>query len=349
MVNLYMQQEKERKSGKEKSKKRFGKLRHGEPPSSIEKIFIEAEIDHNLVFKPPTLTPDRTNPSSVSPARPASSRVEATSTKPPSQRAVLPSLDSTPRPPSPKPPSPTEASQRAYSPILDTQRPPSPKPLSLRAVSPRPEPTLLVQHACATKIQSAFRGSKARKSFIALKGLARLQRLAKGYNVKRQTINAMKYMQQLVRVQSQIQSRRVKRLENQSQVEKDDARKAETEASNDTWDDSMLTKQEKDARSQKKIDAIAKRERSMAYAHSHKLSRNSPKSTQDIGSSGRLSLWWKWMDHKLLLASHVPSQSQPLRDNRLTPTKLTKGKARQNSNLKKRTMSYPPTQQGLES
>uniref|UniRef100_A0A5B6ZGI4 Uncharacterized protein n=1 Tax=Davidia involucrata TaxID=16924 RepID=A0A5B6ZGI4_DAVIN len=55
----------------------------------------------------------------------------------------------------------------------------------------------------------------ARRSFRALKGLVRLQGVVRGQNVKRQTMNAMKHMQLLVRVQTQIQSRRIQMLENQ--------------------------------------------------------------------------------------------------------------------------------------
>ena len=90
--------------------------------------------------------------------------------------------------------------------------------------------------------------------------------------MKRQTVNAMKYMQQLVRVQSQIQSRRIKTLENKAQAERDEAKwAAASEAGNGNWDDSVLTKEERDARSQRKTDAVIKRERSMAYAYSHKV------------------------------------------------------------------------------
>ncbi|KAL0711258.1 hypothetical protein Bca4012_018236 [Brassica carinata] len=442
-------QEAERKNGKEKRKKGFGKLGCGETssflptfrePSSIEKIFGEAERDHNLVFRPP----DRSNPSSPSPPpplrptspridssraaspkhlpttadvprldsprslspkppdpskpssapasappspplRPASIRVlsqrisphsvlspkpvpqrvaspQAAPVKPPSPRsdspqALPPKLPSprsdpprleSPRPSSPKPrdpprsDSPSPPSPRRELPRLDAPRPTTPRSLSPKTISPkavqpreivsRPEPTHSVQHASATKIQAAFRGYKARKSFRALKGLARLQRVVKGYNVKRQTVNAMKYMQQLVRVQSQIQSRRIKKLENQAQVEKDEEKGSASEAGNDNWDDSVLTKEERDARSQSRIDAVIKRERYMAYAYSHKLWRNSPKSAQDVLNSGGLSHWWNWGDRQLPLASHVPSRSQTLRDYMLTPTKLSASPLSQSSN-----------------
>ncbi|CAN6830825.1 hypothetical protein Bca4012_028711 [Brassica carinata] len=403
----------ERKNVKEKRKKGFGKLRRGEP-SSIEKIFGEAERDHNLFFRPstPPPDPDRSNPPSYSPPplRPASPRVaspRAASPKPhPPPRADLPRLDpprppdlsepssasasapppplkpastrvpsqrinppivpsprptsprvvspqavpqklpspradslrlNNPRPSSPKPPSPRADPPRlntprppspgAEPPTLDaprpiTPRPPSPRPVSPRPVQrreivPRPEPTLLVQHASATKIQAAFRAYMARRSFRALKGLVRLQGVVRGHSVKRQTINAMKYMQQLVRVQSQIQSRRIKTLEYKAQAERDEAKwAAASDAGNGNWDDSVLTKEERDARSQRKTDAVIKRERSMAYSYSHKLWKNSPKSA---ASTGGLPLWWNWMDQQLPLASPAPSH----RDYRLTPTRLS--------------------------
>ncbi|ESQ38993.1 hypothetical protein EUTSA_v10001347mg [Eutrema salsugineum] len=288
-----------------------------------------------------TPRPPSPKPPSPRDASPRTDTSRLNTPRPPSPREASPRADppklDTPRPPSPKPPSP-----RAEPPRLDAPRPTTPKPPSPRAVSPRavqrreivyrPEPTLLVQHASATKIQAAFRGYVARRSFRALKGLVRLQGVVRGYSVKRQTINAMKYMQQLVRVQSQIQSRRMKMLDNQAQVEKDEAKWAASEAGNDNWDDSVLTKEERDARSQRKIDAIIKRERSMAYAYSHKLWKNGPRSTQDIRTSGGLPLWWNWVDRQHPLASPVPSHSQPLRDYRLTPTRLSSSPLSQSSN-----------------
>ncbi|CDY30433.1 BnaA04g25340D [Brassica napus] len=348
--------EAERKSGKEKSKKKgFGKLRRGESssflpifrePSSIEKILAEAERDHNLVFRPPT-PPDQSNPPSASP--------------PPPLRPASPHSPLKPGVLSPKPTSPRVPPPRAEPLTLDTPRTTTPKPLSPRAelreeIVSRPEPTLFVQHASATKIQAAFRGYTARRSFRALKGLVRLQGIVKGYSVKRQTVNAMKYMQKLVRVQSKIQSHRIRTSENQTQVEKD--------AVNDHWDDSVLTKEERDARSQRKADAIIKRERSMAYAYSHKVT---PKSAHDVG----LPLWWNWGDQQLPLASPAPSHYMltPIRlsprysrgrlrggspfkdDDSLTscppfpsymaPTLSAKAKVRPNSNPKERVMGTP--------
>ncbi|XP_010526533.1 PREDICTED: protein IQ-DOMAIN 14 isoform X2 [Tarenaya hassleriana] len=330
--------EAERKSTKDKKKKGFGKLRHGETnsflpifrePSSIEKILGEAEREHSLVFKPPS-------PASVPPpVRPSSPRV-------PSQRFVSPPIVPSPRPTSPRIASPPHAaSPRDDPPRSVPPRHPSPKPPSPRAASPRvvqrreyvyrPEPTPAVLNASAIKIQSAFRGYMARRSFRALKGLVRLQGVVRGHSVKRQTMNAMKYMQLLVRVQTQIQSRRIQMLENQARRqarnEIDDARLAASisEAGNEDWDDSVLTKEEKEARMQRKIDAIFKRERSMAYAYSHQLWKNSPKSAQPglagVRSGGGFPLWWNWVDRQLPLGTPSPSLSQTLKDFRFTPTR----------------------------
>uniref|UniRef100_A0A1J3DRY1 Protein IQ-DOMAIN 14 n=1 Tax=Noccaea caerulescens TaxID=107243 RepID=A0A1J3DRY1_NOCCA len=309
-------QEPESKSNKEKKKKSFGKkLKNGEnnsflpsfrKPSSIEKILGEAEREHHIVFRPPTPTglakPSTTSaPSSL--VRPASPKVS-------SQRYV-----SSPRP---------------ISPRIASSRPPSPKPPSPRAVSPRivqrrecvhrPEPTLPIKKGSAIKIQAAFRGYMARMSFRALKGLVRLQGVVRGHSVKRQTMNAMKYMQLLVRVQTQVQARRIQMLENRARNEKDDTKLASSLASDD-WDDSVLTKEEKEARLHRKIDALIKRERSMAYAYSHQLWKNSPKSVHDIRSNG-FPLWWNWVDRQ-------KNQSQPFR---LTPTRPSPSPKPQSTN-----------------
>jgi hypothetical protein len=242
------------KSTKEK-KKGLGK-KHGETnsfipifrePSSIEKIFGDFEREQQvLTIRPPT-PPERPKTPPFVPPRVAS-----------------------PRPPSPKPPSPRAPSPRAASPRVT-----SPKAASSRNVHQhkevrnRPEPTLQNQNASATKIQAAYRGYTGRRSFRALKGLVRLQGVVRGQNVKRQTVSAMKHMQLLVRVQSQIQSRRIQMLENQARYQaefKNDKDAGSTfgkltsEAGNgEDWDDSLLTKEEVEARLQRKVEAIIKR------------------------------------------------------------------------------------------
>ena len=65
-------------------------------------------------------------------------------------------------------------------------------------------------------IEFSVRWLQARKSYRALKGLVRLQRVMRGQSVKRQTTNTMKCMQLLVRVQSQVRTRRLQMVESKN-------------------------------------------------------------------------------------------------------------------------------------
>ncbi|KAK9068745.1 hypothetical protein SSX86_012860 [Deinandra increscens subsp. villosa] len=303
--------EKEKKSSHEKKVR--GRSKHGESrsfiplfrePSSIEKIL--GEVDQQLLFmghptpvEQPT-TPQPTTPQPLFSGRPASPRVS-------------PHRAASPRAVSPKS-SPPRVVQRRTE------------------ISYRPEPTLRNQHLSATRIQAAYRGYMARKSFRALKGLVRLQGVLKGQNAKRQTVNAMKQMQLLVRVQTQIQSRRIQTLENQAlerqthENDKDIESSLGKWTSNDLpeigdehWDDSVVTKEERDARLRRKMEAMIKRERAMAYAYSHQLWKATPKSAQtaltDIRSGG-YPWWWNWLERQL------PSDEPPTKHPEFTPTPL---------------------------
>ncbi|KAE8718301.1 Protein IQ-DOMAIN 14 [Hibiscus syriacus] len=175
---------------------------------------------------------------------------------------------------------------------------------------------------------------QARRSFRAWKGLVRLQGVVRGQTVKRQTTTAMKHMQLLVRVQSQIQSRRIEMLENQARQQarfKNDKEVESalgkltfgqaSEAANEDWDDSLLTKEEIEARMQRKVEAVIKRERAMAYAHSHQLWKTTMKSVyagvSDICTRG--PWWWNWLERQLS-SSNAP-EGQGMEDFKLTPTR----------------------------
>ncbi|XAR71069.1 hypothetical protein NMG60_11028166 [Bertholletia excelsa] len=302
--------ESEKRSAKEKKRER-GK--HGEPisfiplfrePSSIEKILGEAE-QQKILVRPSTPGEQPKTPHLVIP-RAASPRVAP------------------PRVASPRAASPRVASPKAASSIALHHH---------KEVSYRPEPTLRYHHLSATKIQAAFRGYMARRSFRALRGLVRLQGVVRGQNVKRQTVNAMKMMQLLVRVQTQIQSRRIQMLENQAlqgqaykndkELESNMSKYMPDGGNNEDWDDSLPTKEEMEARMQRRVEAVFKRERAMAYAYSHQLWKANLKSAQpsppDI-RSGRYPWWWNWLERQLLPTN--PPESQTMK-NFLTPSRPT--------------------------
>ncbi|KAL8479273.1 hypothetical protein ACS0TY_026220 [Phlomoides rotata] len=309
----------DKKSSKEKKTSR-GILRHGESisfiprsrePSSIEKILGEAD---QLLTRPPASSqePKTSPPRLWKPASPRANSPEAASPRVSSARLT-----------SPKAPLPRFLSPRTVLPTTSTHPAASSKNAppkvaqnrkEIRYVQ-RPEPTLRNQHRSAAMIQATYRGYLARRNFRALRGLMRLQGVVRGQNAKRQTTNAMKQMQLLVRVQTQIQSRRIQMLENQallSQAHRNDKEAESTlskwtsnqlpEAGNNgDWDDSVLTKEEREARLRKKVEAVVKRERAMAYAYSHQLWKANPKSAQspvDIRSNG-FPWWWNWLERQL--------------------------------------------------
>ncbi|XP_038990912.1 protein IQ-DOMAIN 14-like [Hibiscus syriacus] len=321
-------QESDKKDGKGKKKKIHGKYQHGETnsfiplfrePSSIEKILGEAERDHKIIFRPPTPPDQQRTPPFVLP-RVASPRFR--SQRIASPRAVSQRIASPPR----------AFSHRAASPLpLPPGRAASPRAASPRIVRPQQEPTLRSHHASATKIQAAFRGYLARRNFRALKGLVRLQGVVRGHNVKRQTITAMKYMQLLVRVQSQIQSRRIQMLENQARRQTLFKNDNETEsaygkwtfnqaseAGNENWDDSVLSKEEIEERMQRRVEAVIKRERAMAYAYSHQLWKDTTKSPY-TGLSDIRPWWWNWLERQVSPA--YGPENQAMKTFQLTPSR----------------------------
>ncbi|XP_019160180.1 PREDICTED: protein IQ-DOMAIN 14-like isoform X2 [Ipomoea nil] len=324
-------------------------------PSSIEKILEEADEQNLLVplyyeqqkdaafarptsprlspsrasscraasprYSPPRVASPRGGPLKVSSPRAASPR--AISPRAASPRAISPRAAS-PRAISPRAASPRAISPRATSPRVSPPRVTSPKVASSKvnqnrketSYTHRPEPTLQVLHFSATRIQAIFRGYMARKNFRSLRGLLRLQAVVKSNSVKRQTANAMKQLQLLVRVQTQIRSGRIQMLENQAlqwQAYKNDKDGESTlskwsqmsEAGNEKWDDSMLTKDETDQRWRKKVEAVMKRERALAYAYSHKLWKANPKNIQSNG----FPCWWKWLERQPPSASCSESPS----------------------------------------
>ncbi|GER38643.1 IQ domain-containing protein [Striga asiatica] len=288
-------------------------------PSSIEKILGEAD---QLLIRPNitnivTTYDDSTNTNVTNNA------ITRSSSSPP----ILPARPVSPRVPSPKatfsPPlkaltsgvSSSSSSSEAFIPKVTTENKKEITNL------PRPEPTLADQNLSATKIQAVFRGYMARRSFRAANGLVRLQEVLKGQNVKRQTANAMKQLQLFVRVHTQIQSRKIRMLENQRQDYRNRNKDLESTLSkwtnqlseNEDWDDSLLTKEEVEARQRKKAEAVIKRERAMAYAYSHQSWKDNPSSSHgplDPRTNG-FPWWWNWLDRQLTDSKDAPLTTTP--------------------------------------
>ncbi|KAL8231528.1 hypothetical protein R6Q57_001306 [Mikania cordata] len=70
----------------------------------------------------------------------------------------------------------------------------------------------------ATKAQAAFRGYLACRAFWALKGITRLQALARGHLVRRQAVATLTCMRAIVEFQALVRGQRVRLYANGPQV-----------------------------------------------------------------------------------------------------------------------------------
>lgn len=91
-----------------------------------------------------------------------------------------------------------------------------------------------------------------------------------------------------------------------------------SEAGTEDWDDSLLTKEEVEDRLRKKVEAVIKRERAMAYAYSHQLWKANPKSALDFRSNG-FPWWWNWLERQLPEAANPSENQSTVKNVQLTP------------------------------
>ncbi|KAE8695491.1 protein IQ-DOMAIN 14-like isoform X2 [Hibiscus syriacus] len=149
----------------------------------------------------------------------------------------------------------------------------------------------------ATKIQAAFRGYLARKALLALKGIVRLQAIIRGWVVRRQALTALKCLQSIVNIQSQVCARRFQMVEGAWQEDenrqlltlKDKIIKVDTNGQR-RCDDSILTKKETDAISLTKKEGAIKRQVIN--------DRNSTETKQKNGNGGLMYWTDQWADTK---------------------------------------------------
>ncbi|CAA0807659.1 IQ-domain 2 [Striga hermonthica] len=158
------------------------------------------------------------------------------------------------------------------------------------------------EEIAAIKIQTAFRGYLARRALRALRGLVRLKSLVDGPTAKRQTASTLKCMQTLSRVQSQIQSRRLRMLEEnralQRQLLQNRAKELESLRIGEEWDDSPQSKEQIEASLLHKFEAAMRRERALAYSYTHQQTwKKSSKPTNLLFMDPTNPHWgWSWLE-----------------------------------------------------
>nr|XP_043631758.1 protein IQ-DOMAIN 2-like [Erigeron canadensis]XP_043631759.1 protein IQ-DOMAIN 2-like [Erigeron canadensis] len=168
------------------------------------------------------------------------------------------------------------------------------------------------EETAAIRIQTAFRGYLARRALRALRGLVRLKTLVEGPAVKRQTTNTLKCMQNLSRVQSQINSRRIRMSEEnqalQKQLLQKRAKEIESLQMGEEWNDSLQSKEEIEAKLLSKYEATMRRERAMAYSFSHQQPwKKSSRTTNLLFMDPTNPQWgWSWLERYMAARPFEP-------------------------------------------
>ncbi|KAF8755848.1 hypothetical protein HU200_011324 [Digitaria exilis] len=295
-------------------------------PSSIEKILGDAEMDQQRQYFSATTRAQY----HITPARPTTTAVAISAAASPLPQPVA----ITPRERA------REVKDKAAAVVLPLPLPPpsSPPPLIRRFDHDREQQHKLQQlqqqsraettewrqqprrhraarqrapppdtaRTAAVAIQAAFRGYMARRNYRSLRGLIRLQGVMRGAGVRRQTAQTMRCMQTLVRVQAQVRASRVDAMERRNRQHhgallRDGGRWRAGSQDGGIWDDSQLTPEEADARTKRKVEAVIKRERALAYAYSHQLLKATPMAAHAILAdlqSGRNPWWWTPIDRR---------------------------------------------------
>nr|GLL41035.1 protein IQ-DOMAIN 1-like isoform X1 [Ipomoea trifida] len=183
------------------------------------------------------------------------------------------------------------------------------------------------EEAAAIRIQTAFRGYQGRTAFKASRGLVRLKSLIEGPPVKRQTANALKCMQTLSRLQSQIHSRRNRMLEEnqalQRQLLQKHAKELENLRRGDEWDDSLQSKEKIEASLLSRYEAAMRRERALAYSYSHQQTwKKSSRSPNLLFMDPTNPQWgWSWLER--WMGAPRPSEAHGIAERELKTDQIS--------------------------
>ncbi|XP_076960434.1 protein IQ-DOMAIN 1-like [Bidens hawaiensis] len=184
----------------------------------------------------------------------------------------------------------------------------------------------------------------ARKKLKALKGLVRLKVLVQSQSVKRQAITTLRCMQTLARVQSQVQTRRIRMAEENQALQRQLMQKRERETGHmksylgNGWDNSRRSKEQIVATMQHKESAAARRERALAYAQTQQqMWKNPSKSANPTFMDPNNPQWgWSWLDRWMAARPwESPSQTDgPVESEPSSPTKLIRSSSAGDMSIK---------------
>ncbi|KAK1382198.1 Protein IQ-DOMAIN 1 [Heracleum sosnowskyi] len=202
-------------------------------------------------------------------------------------------------------------------------------------------PGIPSEDLAATRIQSAFRAYRARKTRRQLKGTVNLRAVTLGSSSKKQASVTLKYLHTWSRLQTEIRARRAS-MTVEARIKQ---RKVESQLKLETklhdleveWSNGTETMEEVLARIHLREEAAVKRERAMAYAFSHqwRASSNPALGNYELGKA----IWgWSWMERWVAARpweSRALVQSNPKKaTSSKKPRKLSYGEADQEANTK---------------